>query len=164
MRWQARPAKRPSSIRRLAGPCSPAELRNAASDVADTDRYPPPSLAENHNRAARRVVASDARRMTSWQSLLDCAQSDVTLDRIKNLIATTGTEPPTADFQAEHSQDRRARRRDGQCSRRTDPGLYHRSGPRDSRRACPTPSACSLAQLTDDDRQADATGLDQDNP
>jgi hypothetical protein len=36
--------------------------------------------------------------MTSWQSLLYCAPADVTIDRIKNLIATTGTEPLTVHF------------------------------------------------------------------
>ena len=36
--------------------------------------------------------------MTSWQSLLYCAAADVTLDRIKNLMALTGTEPLTVDF------------------------------------------------------------------
>jgi len=30
--------------------------------------------------------------MTTWQSLLYCA-GDVTLERIKNLVAVTGTEP-----------------------------------------------------------------------
>ncbi|HEY6315853.1 MAG TPA: RNA-binding domain-containing protein [Streptosporangiaceae bacterium] len=36
--------------------------------------------------------------MTTWQSLLYCAAADVTLDRIKNLVALTGTEPVTVDF------------------------------------------------------------------
>jgi hypothetical protein len=36
--------------------------------------------------------------MTSWQSLLYCAAADVTLDRIENLVALTGTEPLTVDF------------------------------------------------------------------
>jgi hypothetical protein len=36
--------------------------------------------------------------MTTWQSLLYCAAADVTLERIKNLIAVTGTEPLTVDF------------------------------------------------------------------
>jgi hypothetical protein len=36
--------------------------------------------------------------MTSWQSLLYCAAADVTLERIKNLIAVTGTESLTVDF------------------------------------------------------------------
>ncbi|HUY49058.1 MAG TPA: hypothetical protein VMV92_25625 [Streptosporangiaceae bacterium] len=36
--------------------------------------------------------------MTSSQSLLTCAQADVTLERIASLAATTGTEPVTVDF------------------------------------------------------------------
>lgn len=36
--------------------------------------------------------------MTSWQSLLYCAQADVTLQRIRNLITVTGTEPVTVEF------------------------------------------------------------------
>jgi len=40
----------------------------------------------------------DARWVTTWQSLLYCAAADVTLDRIKNLVAVTGTEPLTVDF------------------------------------------------------------------
>jgi hypothetical protein len=36
--------------------------------------------------------------MTTWQSLLYCAVADVTLERIKNLVAVTGTEPLTVDF------------------------------------------------------------------
>jgi hypothetical protein len=36
--------------------------------------------------------------MTTWQSLLYCAQADVTIERIRNLIAVTGTEPVTVDF------------------------------------------------------------------
>jgi hypothetical protein len=36
--------------------------------------------------------------MTTRQSLLYCAAADVTLDRIKNLVAVTGTEPLTVDF------------------------------------------------------------------
>jgi hypothetical protein len=36
--------------------------------------------------------------MTSWQSLLLCAQADVTIERITSLAATTGTEPLTVDF------------------------------------------------------------------
>ena len=40
----------------------------------------------------------NARRMTTWQSLLYCAAAEVTLERIKNLIAVTGTEPLTVDF------------------------------------------------------------------
>jgi hypothetical protein len=36
--------------------------------------------------------------MTSWLSLLYCAAADVTLDRIENLVALTGTEPLTVDF------------------------------------------------------------------
>jgi hypothetical protein len=36
--------------------------------------------------------------MTTWQSLLYCAAAEVTLDRIKNLVAVTGTEPLTVDF------------------------------------------------------------------
>jgi Putative DNA-binding domain len=38
------------------------------------------------------------RHMTTWQSLLYCPAADVTLDRIRNLIAVTGTEPLTVDF------------------------------------------------------------------
>ena len=40
----------------------------------------------------------DAWRMTRWQSLLYCAAADVTLERIRNLVAVTGTEPLTVDF------------------------------------------------------------------
>jgi hypothetical protein len=40
----------------------------------------------------------DAWRMTTWQSLLYCAAADVTLERIRNLVAVTGTEPLTVDF------------------------------------------------------------------
>jgi hypothetical protein len=36
--------------------------------------------------------------VTTWQSLLYCAQADVTLERIKNLVMVTGTEPLTIDF------------------------------------------------------------------
>ena len=36
--------------------------------------------------------------MTSWQSLLYCAQADVTLERIRSLVAVTGTESVTVEF------------------------------------------------------------------
>jgi Putative DNA-binding domain len=36
--------------------------------------------------------------MTSWHSLLACAQADVTIERIESLAAITGTEPLTVDF------------------------------------------------------------------
>jgi Schlafen, AlbA_2 len=36
--------------------------------------------------------------MASWHSLLACAQSDVTVERIASLAASTGTEPLTVDF------------------------------------------------------------------
>lgn len=36
--------------------------------------------------------------MTSWRSLLACAQADVTIERITSLVASTGTEPLTVDF------------------------------------------------------------------
>jgi hypothetical protein len=36
--------------------------------------------------------------VSSWHSLLACAQADVTLERITSLVATTGTEPLTVDF------------------------------------------------------------------
>jgi len=36
--------------------------------------------------------------VTSWHSLLACAQADVTMDRITSLAETTGTEPLTVDF------------------------------------------------------------------
>jgi hypothetical protein len=36
--------------------------------------------------------------MTSWLSLLNCAQGDVTLERIAALAASTGTEPLTVEF------------------------------------------------------------------
>ena len=49
-------------------------------------------------RARGGVIMRNARRMTMWQSLLYCAAADVTLDRIKNLVAVTGTEPLTVDF------------------------------------------------------------------
>jgi hypothetical protein len=41
--------------------------------------------------------------MTSWQSLLVCAQADVTLERITSLTASTGTEPLTVDFKEKAS-------------------------------------------------------------
>jgi hypothetical protein len=40
----------------------------------------------------------DAWRMTTWQSLLYCAAADVTLERVRNLVAVTGTEPLTVEF------------------------------------------------------------------
>lgn len=36
--------------------------------------------------------------MTTWQSLLYCAAADVTLERVRNLVAVTGTEPLTVEF------------------------------------------------------------------
>jgi hypothetical protein len=36
--------------------------------------------------------------MTTWQSLLYCARADVTIERIADLVAVTGTEPMTVDF------------------------------------------------------------------
>jgi hypothetical protein len=36
--------------------------------------------------------------VTSWHSLLACAQADVTIERITSLVAATGTEPLTVDF------------------------------------------------------------------
>jgi hypothetical protein len=36
--------------------------------------------------------------MTSWHSLLACAQADVTIERITSLAGSTGTEPLTVDF------------------------------------------------------------------
>jgi hypothetical protein len=36
--------------------------------------------------------------MTTWYSLLACAQADVTIERIASLVASTGTEPLTVDF------------------------------------------------------------------
>jgi Putative DNA-binding domain len=36
--------------------------------------------------------------MASWHSLLSCAQADVTIERLRSLAATTGTEPLTVDF------------------------------------------------------------------
>jgi hypothetical protein len=36
--------------------------------------------------------------MTSWHSLLACAQADVTIERIASLVASTGTETLTVDF------------------------------------------------------------------
>jgi len=36
--------------------------------------------------------------MASWHSLLACSQADVTVDRIADLAAETGTEPLTVDF------------------------------------------------------------------
>jgi Putative DNA-binding domain len=41
--------------------------------------------------------------MTSWHSLLACAQADVTIERISSLAATTGTEPLTVDFKEQAS-------------------------------------------------------------
>lgn len=37
-------------------------------------------------------------KVTSWHSLLACAQADVTIERITSLSASTGTEPLTVDF------------------------------------------------------------------
>jgi hypothetical protein len=36
--------------------------------------------------------------VTTWHSLLACAQADVTIERIRSLTAVTGTEPLTVDF------------------------------------------------------------------
>jgi hypothetical protein len=36
--------------------------------------------------------------MTTWQSLLNCAAADVTLDRVKALVGLTGTESLTVEF------------------------------------------------------------------
>jgi len=36
--------------------------------------------------------------MTTWRSLLDCVGADVTLERIRPLIAVTGTESLTVEF------------------------------------------------------------------
>jgi len=36
--------------------------------------------------------------VTSWHSMLACAQADVTIERIASLAANTGTEPLTVDF------------------------------------------------------------------
>jgi hypothetical protein len=44
------------------------------------------------------AILRDARWMTTWQSLLYCAAADVTLERIRNLVAVTGTESLTVDF------------------------------------------------------------------
>jgi predicted HTH transcriptional regulator len=44
------------------------------------------------------MILRDARQMTTWQSLLYCAAPDVTLERIRNLVAVTGTESLTVDF------------------------------------------------------------------
>jgi hypothetical protein len=41
---------------------------------------------------------ANARPVTTWQSLLYCAHADVTIERIRDLIAATGTEPLTVDF------------------------------------------------------------------
>ena len=41
--------------------------------------------------------------MTSWHSLLGCAQAEVTIERIASLAATTGTEPLTVDFKEKAS-------------------------------------------------------------
>ena len=41
--------------------------------------------------------------MTSWHSLLGCAQAEVTIERITSLAATTGTEPLTVDFKEKAS-------------------------------------------------------------
>lgn len=52
--------------------------------------------AQTYARADRRM--RHAWPMTTWQSLLYCAAADVTLDRVRNLAAVTGTEPLTVDF------------------------------------------------------------------
>jgi hypothetical protein len=41
--------------------------------------------------------------MTSWHSLLACAQADVTIERVASLAAITGTEPLTVDFKEKAS-------------------------------------------------------------
>jgi hypothetical protein len=41
--------------------------------------------------------------VTSWHSLLGCAQAEVTIERIASLAATTGTEPLTVDFKEKAS-------------------------------------------------------------
>ena len=73
--------------------------------------------------------------MTSWHSMLACAQADVTIERIISLAATTGTEPLTVDFKE------KATSRLADCvasmanaQRRPDPGW-----------ASPTPTARSSA-------------------
>ena len=65
--------------------------------------------------------------MTTWQSLLYCAAADVTLERIRNLVAVTGTEPLTVEFKEgrQHTRGRRVRRGDGQPARRPDPHRRH---------------------------------------
>ena len=44
------------------------------------------------------VIVNGVSQMTTWQSLLHCSAADVTLDRIKNLVAVTGTESLTVEF------------------------------------------------------------------
>jgi hypothetical protein len=46
--------------------------------------------------------------MTTWQSLLYCAAADVTLERIRGLIAATGTEPLTVEFKGDGNTPRTA--------------------------------------------------------
>jgi hypothetical protein len=41
--------------------------------------------------------------VTSWHSLLGCAQAEVTIERIVSLAAATGTEPLTVDFKEKAS-------------------------------------------------------------
>jgi len=48
--------------------------------------------------ALRPVRSGGPAKVTSWHSLLACAQADVTLDRITSLTESTGTEPLTVDF------------------------------------------------------------------
>ena len=51
--------------------------------------------------ASRRTTGMSVRdpwRMTTWQSLPYCAAADVTLERIRKLVAVRGTEPLTVDF------------------------------------------------------------------
>lgn len=56
------------------------------------------ALAHCRLSAPGKVIVRDARPMTTWLSLLYCSAADVTLDRIANLAALTGTEPLTVDF------------------------------------------------------------------
>jgi hypothetical protein len=69
------------------------------------------------------MIVRDHRRMTTWQSLLYCAAADVTLDRIKDLVAVTGTEPLTVDFKEGGAGDQ------DQSAYLTAPGIRPGEGP-----------------------------------
>ena len=59
------------------------------------------------SRHAPQPIMANARPVTTWQSLLYCAHADVTIERIRDLIAVTGTEPLTVDFKQDATPEDR---------------------------------------------------------